>query len=276
MNRLPLSGTPFPFGLTFVPPEALGAVAGEAVDPVSVLVGACSVFGASFVFVPAEAPWAEQAVPALASEDVAPLWAVSGPLWPVIEKRGVLDGLRDTLTHPGEIGAELEESIEALLAEVDRGVRCGARGIVLAEDLAGTAGPLIAPDFAIAELLPLYGRIVQQAESLTVPAVFHSDGDIRSILPAIRRAGFVGVHAGGGLSFAAFERLYSAAREADLAVIGGMVTAELGDPFSAESLGNAVGVLAGAGGLLVADDGGISTGGEVAGLATALEAARSV
>ena len=134
----------------------------------------------------------------------------------------------------------------------------------------------MAPDFAIAELLPRYARIVRAARNLDMPAVFHSDGDIRSLLPAVARAGFAAVHAGGGLGFEAFDRLFWAAREVGLAVIGGMLTSELGNEARAEALGSAIGVLAQAGGLLVADDGGITTGREISGLVAALGAARAV
>jgi hypothetical protein len=86
----------------------------------------------------------------------------------------------------------------------------------------------------------------------------------------------VGVHGGGGLDFAGFERLFWSAREAGLVVIGGLLTADLGNAARAEALGSALGVLAKIGGLFVADDGGITTEREVGGLITALAAARDV
>ena len=68
----------------------------------------------------------------------------------------------------------------------------------------------------------------------------------------------------------------AAARDAGLAVIGGLLTAELGNPARAEAIGSTIGVLAQAGGLFVADDGGITTAAEVANLVSALAAARDV
>lgn len=276
MERLSVSGQPFPFGLTFVPTEALSPVSRDASDPVEALVRAATTLEAAFAFVPADAEWAEDAVTALGEASVAPIFAVSGPLWPLIEARGTMEGLRATLTHPEEMGEAIEEALRPVVAEVGRAVRLGARAFVLAEDLAGTAGPLVAPDFAIAELLPRYERVVHIARSLGLPAIFHSDGDIRPLLPAIARAGFAGVHAGGGLTFEAFDRLYWAAREQELVVVGGMLTADLGNAARAEAIGSTIGVLAQAGGLFVADDGGITTPREVAGLVTALAAAREV
>lgn len=274
MDTLSLRGEPFPCGVTFVPPGALRLVLDSVADPARALAGACGVIGASFAFVPVGVPWADDAIVAVAEVDVAPMCVVSGPLWPVIEQRGVLDGLRATLTHPEEIGTELDDVLDAIVRDVVHGVGLGARAIVLAEDLAGTEGPLVAPDFAIAELLPRYDRIVRTARALGFPAIFHSDGDIRPLLPAIRRAGFTAVHAGGGLDLEAFERVFWAARDEGIAVIGGLLTAELGNAARAEALGSSIGVLAKAGGLFVADDGGITTPAEVGHLLSALAAAR--
>jgi uroporphyrinogen decarboxylase len=276
MDSAGISGFPFPFGLTFVPIETLGPVIGASRAPAADLAEACATLGASFAFVAAEAPWAAEAVGALAEASVAPLVAFSGPLWPVIRARGITSGLRATLLQPEQIGVELDDGIEALIEGVARAAEWGARAVVLAEDLAGTGGPLVAPDFAIAELVPRYGRVVAAARAEGLPAVFHSDGDIRALLPAIARAGFVAVHAGGGLDFAGFERLFDAARASGLAVMGGLLTAELSSPVSAEVIGSMLGVLAHGGGLFVADDGGITTPREVANLVTALAAARDL
>lgn len=276
MSTLDLRGTPFPFGLTYVPHETLAPVVGGVRGPVEDLCEACVSLGASFAFVPADAPWAADAVEALVEAGVAPLWSVGGPLWPVIGSWGEMEGLRATLTDPAAVGERLEASLDGVLELVSSGVDAGARAVVLAEDVAGSGGPLVAPDFAIAELLPRYARVVESARALGVPAVFHSDGDVRPLLPAIASAGFVALHSGGGLGFEAFDRLFWTAREAGLAVIGGLLTGELGNAARAEAIGSTIGVLAQAGGLLVADDGGITTEREVAGLVTALEAARAV
>lgn len=276
MERLAVAGDPFPFGLTFVPTLALAPVARAAVDPVSSLVEAASALRAAFAFIPAGEPWADEALDALSGAGVAPMLALSGPLWPIIEARGAMEGLRATLTRPAEIGEQLDAALEPLLAGLTRGAEFGARAVVLAEDLAGSTGPLVAPDFVIAELMPRYRRLVASARTAGLPAIFHSDGEIRPLLPAIARAGFVGVHAGGGLDTDGFERVFWAARAAGLVVVGGLVTAELANPAKAEALGSRLGVLARAGGLFVADDGGITTTREVAGLVTALAAARAV
>ncbi|MCE5190531.1 MAG: hypothetical protein LLG08_01990 [Actinomycetia bacterium] len=268
--------TPFAFGLTFVPTETLGAIVTDVAGPAQVLARACHQLGAAFAFVPSWAPWANEALDALIDTGVSPLWVVQGPLWPILDAGELTSGLRRTLTDPDGIAERIEDGLDAVVARTRHGLESGAVAVVLAEDLAGTEGPLVAPDFAIERLLPAYSAVASTAAGFSCPAVLHSDGETRWLLGAVKRAGFSAMHAGGGLSFDAFERLFWAARALDLAVIGGMQSVELsGGLARAEVLGSRVGLLARAGGLLVADDGGITTGQEVAALSHALAVAKS-
>lgn len=263
------------FGLTFVPLPALAPVTREGLEPQGILLRACRELDCAFAFVPAGAPWADAALGTLREAEIAAFWVLDGPLWPILERRGIAQGLRDTLLSPDEIAAELDESLLGIEAVLRRGLELGAKAVVLAEDLAGSAGPLVAPDFAIGTLLPRYKRLVEVAGEAGVTAILHSDGDVRPMLGAIRRAGFAAIHAGGGLTFEAFDRLFWAARAEELVVIGGLQTTELVSLATAEVLGSRLGLLARAGGLLAADDGGITTPAEVVALVRALEAARS-
>ncbi|MGB4592734.1 MAG: uroporphyrinogen decarboxylase family protein, partial [Coriobacteriia bacterium] len=237
------------FGLTFVPSDALVLVAPAATDHLGSLLAACGELDAAFAFVPWWERWSHRALRPLAEASVAPFAVFAGPLWPVLEERGITAGLLDTLLNPEQIAAELD----VRLCEIEAGVRDaidgGARAIVIAEDVAGSEGPLVAPDFAIGTLLPRLASVARLANEAGVPAILHSDGDIRSLLGAIKRAGFSAVHAGGGLGFDAFERLFWAARGDGLALVGGLQTVELAAGLArAEVLGSRVGLLARAGG----------------------------
>jgi hypothetical protein len=116
--------------------------------------------------------------------------------------------------------------------------------------------------------------LVAFAASDGLRTAFHSDGEIRAFLQSIVRAGFVAVHGGGGLPLIGFEALLAESRRQGLALLGGLDTVVLreGVPASVR-LGAHVGVLASAGGLLIADDGGITTGSEISALAAAFTAA---
>jgi len=262
-------------GLTFLGPEAVHALALGVDRPEHALVAACAAVDAAFAFVPWREPWAASAVDALLEAGVAPFVSVDGVLWEVLEAEGVEAGLKATLLEPERITAALEAVLERRIIEARAALDAGARALVVAEDLAGSDGPLVAPDFVNETLMPLLGRLVEAATAAAVPAVWHSDGDVRSLLAAAVRSGFSAVHAGGGLRFEGFERVFWAARSAGLMTIGGLTTIDLAEGLvRAETLGSRAGLLARAGKLLVADDGGVTTAREAHALIRAVAAAR--
>jgi hypothetical protein len=268
--------TPFAFGLTFVPPVALGGIVPDTVEPAQAVLRACQELRAAFAFVPSWEPWAENALIALVDAGISVFWTLEGPLWPILNAGGVAAGLRQTLTDAEGMSRRIESGLDAVIARARHGLESGAAGIVLAEDLAGSEGPLVAPDFAIERLMPAYAEVVRVASEFSSPTILHSDGDTRWLLGAIRRAGFTAIHGGGGLDFDGFERLFWAAKAIDLAVIGGLQSIELSAGLArAEVLGSRIGLLTRAGGLLVADDGGLTTARELSALSHALGVARS-
>lgn len=142
--------------------------------------------------------------------------------------------------------------------------------VLVADELAGASGPLVAPDYALDALVPCYQRISAEAEASALPMALHSDGDVRVLMPAFVRAGVSALHL-GGLGPDAFAASLTAAHAAGLVVLGGIEAATLLE--GARHSGERVGRLAVAGGLVVCDDGGLTRPEEVAAYATALEAA---
>lgn len=236
----------------------------------------CESLALDFAFVPAASEDAADAAASVREAGSAVMWSVSGPLGRLLEERGWTEGLRAVAAEPEVLGPALDDGVFAAHGELERGTASGASVLVIAEDLAGTTGPLVPPDYAFEELFPRLTRIVDAAREADLPAVLHSDGDIRAFLPAAKRAGFSAVHVGGGLEWARFEQVFHAARKAGLAVVGSLLTADLvrGVPAAVEA-GSRAGTLARDGGLLLADDGGLSAPEEMSAFAGALEAARA-
>jgi hypothetical protein len=162
----------------------------------------------------------------------------------------------------------------AILEEIRRGVRLGVAAIAIADDLAGSQGPLMPPDFVLDELMPKYSVFAEEAALGAVPSIFHSDGDMRPFVPALRRAGFSAVHS-GGLTPETFEALLELARGHELRVVGGLSSAIL-DTGGPQVMvhANRAAAMASEGGLLVADDGGIVSSEQVGWLVTALQTVR--
>jgi len=85
----------------------------------------------------------------------------------------------------------LELRTEWCIAMYQNAVKLGAELVVLGEDAGHRGGPMISPDMWRELVLPYHRRIVEELE---VPVIWHSDGNIESLLPMAIDAGFVGIH----------------------------------------------------------------------------------
>ena len=260
-------------GLCWVPVETLDALTfgTPAIGPAGSLATIAHALEVDFAFVSAGEEWAPDAVSELREFGVASIWAVSGVLGRVAERIGWTEALRMTAAAPGELAVLLGEALHDAMEEARTGRSVHADALLVADDLAGAAGPLVSPDFALDALLPCYRALAHEAAENNVPAIFHSDGDVRALLPALVRAGFSAVHL-AGLERESFEASFAVARSAGLVVLGGVHSAEL--LSGAALLGVGAGSLALAGGMLVCDDGGITMPEQIAAYASALDAAR--
>lgn len=92
---------------------------------------------------------------------------------------------------PAFIHALMETRTAWCLALFSRAVELGAEIIVLGDDSAHHGGPMISPRMWREFVLPFHRQIV---ESLPVPVIWHSDGDISRLLPTAVEAGFAGIH----------------------------------------------------------------------------------
>ncbi len=262
-------------GMTFVPLAALEAMRwGGQGEPGSLLPAAVAALGLDFAFVPAAEPWAERSLEGLLEAGAAPLWVVDGPFSNAVTVHGWTEALRLTIADPDTLGAALDEGAARSLAETLRGLAAGAAGIVVAQDLAGAHGPLMAPDFVHEELMPRVAPIASEFRRLDLPAIFHSDGDIRVFFPGIARAGFSAIHV-GGLGEDGFVRLLRDARQHGLRVLGGIEGEALRHSIPAAiRAGIQAALFAAPGDVLVADDGSITSAEDLAAFVSAIEAAR--
>jgi len=95
------------------------------------------------------------------------------------------------LSRPAFIHKLLEVRTEWCIAMFQKAVSLGAEVLALGEDAAHKGGPMISPQMWREMVLPHHRRIVEEVD---VPVIWHSDGDITSLLPMAIEAGFVGVH----------------------------------------------------------------------------------
>jgi hypothetical protein len=190
----------------------------------------------------------------------------------IAELLGWTEALRLTAGEPGTLAAPLAEALHAALEDARTGVVAGADLVLVADDLAGAAGPLLSPDFALDALLPCYRAIAAEALARGVPVAFHSDGDIRALMPALARAEFSSVHL-AGIGRDMLAPSLDAVRAAGLAAFGGIAAVALAvDPAG---IGRSAGLAARDRGLVVCDDGALATAAEIAAYRVAVEAARA-
>jgi hypothetical protein len=199
---------------------------------------------------------------------------VDGPLWPVLTAAGIGAGLLASVRDPGSLNAALDRETVRARSELQRGLSLDADVIVIAEDLAGDQGPLVTGSFAEGAVFPRLASLVAMSSAVGRRAVLHSDGDVMHLLHLAKDAGFSAIHA-GAMTRESFEDLFWAARRIGLSLVGGVFTRELERGRKAAiSAGTWASLLAKAGGLLVADDGGITTREQIAAFGGALAAAR--
>ncbi len=242
--------------LSWVPGEVLSAWVPGATPP-DALATIAQDARLDLCFVDSSTVWAGRAVETLGSRDVTAAWAVSGVLGRIAERLGWVEALRLTAAEPGSVAFEIDRALHEALVDVRAGLAAGAEAFVIADDLAGAAGWLVAPDFALEVLVPGYRRLTAEAGDAEV--IFHSDGDVRALFPALAVSGFSAVHLGGGA--ARLDAAVAAADAADLRLLGGVPAAGAESQASAivrDVVGHAL-----HGSLVICDDGAIQTAEEL-------------
>jgi uroporphyrinogen decarboxylase len=120
------------------------------------------------------------------------------------------------MDDPAFIHRLLEVRTDWCIALYQEAVRLGAELLVLGDDAGHRDGPMISPLMWRESVLPCHRRIV---EELNVPLIWHSDGNVESLLPMAIEAGFIGVHGlepAAGMDLSRIKREYGQ----DLVLIG--------------------------------------------------------
>lgn len=261
-------------GVTWLGTPVLRALTWErgAEHPDEMLETVALALGCDLVFVPAGEPWAVEAARRLAAADVAVAWAVAGVLSRIADDRGLATVLRQSATAPGSLAFPLDRALHDVLDAVRLGVSLPVDAVVIADDLAGVSGWIVSPDYALEALVPSYEAAAAIALEGGALPVFHSDGDVRVLFPALSRAGFAGVHLGSA-GHEGIAAAMPAATRSGLALLGGVRVTALAHE-GARHMGERLAALAAAGPLVICDDGGVSAPAEVAAIATVIESAR--
>jgi uroporphyrinogen decarboxylase len=93
--------------------------------------------------------------------------------------------------NPSFVHAVLEARTEWCVAMYQEALAHGAEVLVLGEDAGSSQGSMISPVMWREFIYPYHCRIV---EALDAPLIWHSDGNVMSLLPMAIEAGFIGFH----------------------------------------------------------------------------------
>ncbi len=104
----------------------------------------------------------------------------------------LLLGIYDQPELVARIYSRVGELITHLFAVAAEAPGLGA--LWVGDDLAYTEGLFFAPDFIRAHIFPWYRQIADIARAHDLPLLFHSDGDIRPVLPDLADIGFDAIH----------------------------------------------------------------------------------
>jgi uroporphyrinogen decarboxylase len=102
----------------------------------------------------------------------------------------------------------LEARTEWCIALYQKAVSLGAEVLVLGDDAGHSEGPIISPHMWREFVLPYHRKIV---DSLDVPVIWHSDGNVEALLPMAIEAGFTGFHSlepAAGMDLARIKRAF--------------------------------------------------------------------
>lgn len=120
-------------------------------------------------------------------------WVVNGAFQTAMMTRGMAAFLSQIARSPVNVGSELSYLCDQTIAVMAQGVRSGAHGIIIADDIAYNRGTYTSPDFVEQILVPIWQAQVKSAGDLGVPVFLHSDGNLNGVMPLIVAAGFDGL-----------------------------------------------------------------------------------
>jgi uroporphyrinogen decarboxylase len=124
----------------------------------------------------------------MAQDDFA---SVFPPVWQGMGMGAFSRALRK---DPKLIQERFEQTTEFVLGVFKVYADCGAKVFFEGGDIAFKSGPLINPKYIDKYVLPCMKRVTEAVHEWGGKIIFHSDGDITSLLDFVLEAGFDGLH----------------------------------------------------------------------------------
>jgi len=88
-----------------------------------------------------------------------------------------------TVQSPNTMKQYYEKLIEANLTLALMSIEAGADAILIADDLAFNTGTFVDPAYLRSDYFPILKNMVMEIKKHNTPVFFHSDGDLRAVIP---------------------------------------------------------------------------------------------
>jgi len=82
-----------------------------------------------------------------------------------------------------------EKLIETNLSFATMSAEAGADAILIADDLAFNTGTFVDPEYLRSDYFPILSEMITEVKRLGLPVFFHSDGDLRQVIPDLINCG---------------------------------------------------------------------------------------
>jgi Uroporphyrinogen decarboxylase (URO-D) len=119
---------------------------------------------------------------------------LDGPVSGLIAEVGFLKAMVSTKNNPALFSGIAAEWVGLTEKMVEQAKTSGLRAIAVADDIAGNQGLFFSTTYFQDEVWPIYKTIVEIIKGKGLSAFFHSDGDIRKIIPLLIEGGFDCLH----------------------------------------------------------------------------------
>jgi len=138
--------------------------------------------------------------------------------------------------------------------------------ICIADDVSTSIGWIVSEEIVKDALMMVYTKMISSIhndlplsrDEFNVAWCFHSDGDVSSVYPSIKQAGFDAVHI-ASVPYARMSTLVGKAGTSDLLFFGGVMAETLEEGKLSSELTRQIAILARRPNVVVCDDGGMTT-----------------
>lgn len=117
---------------------------------------------------------------------------IDGPFGAMIKDLGWIRASAWIVHNPERSRGFMADYLQDLHRLVNDALENGCEGLILADDLAGQRGLLVAPDYLQGYYFPEIGEWLDKYRR-DIPVIFHSDGNFSEIVADLKQVGFRGI-----------------------------------------------------------------------------------